>query len=473
MKKPNILLSTFYFLLSRRFGQSALEILVAIGILAISLSAAIIVISGSQSISVDSQEANKASNIAREYLENAVASAKNSFSGLVSASSTQDEFLKEIIVNDVDANTKQATIRVSWNTDTLRTQKIELKTLVTNWQIYQDTGGDTGGGGLSGNWQNPQTLGSVDLGPGESATGLDVINKIIYLSATASDKTKADFFIVNATNGQSPYVVSKIDTGSGLNAIDAAGNYAYAANQDNNAQLQIMDITNAASPYVIKSFKLSGVSGNGAIGQSVFYSNGKAYVGTKTASGPEFHIVDVSNPAIPSDLGSFEVGADVNDILVSGNTAYLATSADNGELMIFDVSDSSNITKTGSFDAAAGDDGKSVFVSGTTAYLGRTGGSSDFVIINVSNPASPQQLGVANLGGAGVNGIYTKDYLAFIVTTDSNKEFQIWNISTSSAPTLWSSYNFPQVGTGVDYENNFIYISVRSNDAVRIITSAN
>ncbi len=456
--------------LSSKIGQSTLEILVAIGILAISLSAVVIVIFGSQSISVDSQEANKAVNLARELIENATASSSENFGGLISGSSTQDEFLKEIIVKDIDSDTKEITSRVSWQTETARIQKIELTTLVTNWQAYQDTGGDTGGGGLSGDWQNPTTLGSVDLGPGESATGLDVVNKIVYLSASASDKSKPDFFIVNATNGQSPYIVSQINTGEGLNAVDVAGNYAYVANDDDDAQLQVIDISNPALPSLIKSFKLNGVSGSGAIGQSIFYSNSKIYIGTKAASGPEFHIVDVSNPAVPLDIGSYETGANVNDIFVSGNTAYIATSADNSELTILDVTNSSSIVKLGDFNAVAGDDGKSVYITGTTAYLGRTGGGS-LSIINVSNPALPVQLGTANLGGAGVNGIIVRDYLAFLATTDSNKEFQIWNVSSSSAPVQWSSYNFSQVGTGVDYEDNFVYVSVRSNDAFRIITS--
>ena len=44
--------------------------------------------------------------------------------------------------------------------------------------------------------------------------------------------------------------------------------------------------------------------------------------------------------------------------------------------------------------------------------------------------------------------------------------------SSSTSPVLHSSFNFPQVATGVDYEDNLVYVSVRSNDALRIITSS-
>ncbi len=464
--------STFWSLVSRAAGQSTLEILIAFAVIAISLSAIAVVISSSQSLLADTQESNRAVNLARQSIENSIAFAKNDFGGLVSSSSTQGEFLKEIIVENVDANKKKITSRVSWSTDPLRIQKIELTTIVTNWQVNQATGGDTSGGGVTGDWKNPTTFGSIDLGPGESATGLDVINKIIYMSATASDRTKPDFFIINATDGRNPYLVSKIDTGPGLNAVDAVQNYAYVANSDTNAQLQVIDMNNPAAPYVLASFKLPGVSGSGAMGQSLFFYNNKIYIGTKAASGPEFHVVDVSNPAAPSEFGSYEVGADVNDIFVSGTTAYLATSDDSKELLILDVSDPAHIAQLGSFNASGNDDGKSIYISGAKAYLGRAGGTSDFIIIDVSNSSSPTQLGIANLGNVSVNGIYVTDYLAFLATSDTNKEFQAWNISTSSAPSLWSSYNFPNVGTGIDYEDNFVYVSVRSNDAFRIITSS-
>ena len=66
--------------------------------------------------------------------------------------------------------------------------------------------------------------------------------------------------------------------------------------------------------------------------------------GTKTATGPEFHIVNVATSSSPQEVGSKEIGADVNSIFVAGNTAYLATSDPNEELKIFDVSDPAHMS---------------------------------------------------------------------------------------------------------------------------------
>ena len=67
--------------------------------------------------------------------------------------------------------------------------------------------------------------------------------------------------------------------------------------------------------------------------------------------------------------------------------------------------------------------------------------------------------------------VVARDDLAFIASSNSNREFQVINISDPNNPSLWSYFNFPQVATGIDYEDNLVYVSVRSNDALRIITS--
>jgi len=456
-------------------GQSLLEILIALAIIVLSASSAVAVLFSGRSLLLDAQMEEVALNLSRQDFEAVRATAQTNFANLTNSSSTTGDFIRETIVESIDAYTKKVTNRVSWKTNPLRTQKVELNTIVTDWRNIVQTGGDTGGGGLTGDWKNPKTLGSIDLGPGNSATDLDVKNKIIYLSAQASDEKKPDFYIVDATNGQNPFIVSSINTGNGLNSVDVANNYAYVANQDDNAQLQIIDVSNINNPTLIKSFKLSGVSGSGAVGQTVFYNNSKIYIGTKKATGPEFHVIDVSSATNPVELGSFEVNADVNDIYVRNDIAYVATS-DNQELMLFNVGNPANISKISGYDAPGdSEDGKSLHLVNDKLYLGRLVGGNhtnhhEFHILDISSSTAIQSLGSKDIA-ADVNGLVARDYLAFLATSDANKELQIWNISDPANITLWSSFNFPQVATGIDYEDNLVYVSVRSNDALRIITS--
>lgn len=470
-------------------GQSFIEVLVAMGIFSMVSLSAFLVFFGGQSLSVDSQNAQIAGDYATEGSEAArtirdrnwtelsdgshgIVSLNDQWYFSSSTSDSKDIFTRTIAISTVDSNTKRATTTITWQISPLRIQTIEFVELLTSWSIVQDSGGDSGGSGVSGDWRNPRTLGSIDLGPGNSATDLDVKNKYVYISAEASASAKPDFFIINATNGEMPQQVSSLDIGSkGLNSLDVAGTYVYGANQATNAQLKVINVSNLDNPVVAATLQLPGVSGSGAIGNTIFYLADKIYIGTKAASGPEFHIIDVSSPGNPSSLGSFEVGADVNDIYVVADTAYLATSHDSKRLLILNVANPANIAQSGAFDNGSSDDGKSVYPVGNLAYVGAISGSNNFSILDASSFSAISQLSAINLS-ADLNDSVVRDDLAFLATSDSNKEFQIWNVTNSASPEFWSSFNFPQVATGIDFEDNLVYVAVRSNDALRIITSS-
>lgn len=458
-------------LMSRENGQSTIEILIAITVLAAGLTAAIAAFFGGQSLSLDAQEGNLALRSAQEEIEKIETQARYDFNGISSSSSTDQEFTKEITVTNISTSTKQVNVKISWRTDPIRIQSLELVTNVTDWRGSAVSGGDTGGGGLTGDWMNPKTLGSIDLGAGISATDLDAVSKLVYMSGTAAAASKSDFFIVNVIDGQNPYLVSNIDIGVGDNAVDIAGNYAFLAQNKTSKQLQVVDITNKANPVLAAEFTLPGVSGTGAIGWSIFFYGDKIYIGTQSATGPEFHIIDVSTPTNPVSMGSYEVGADINDIYISGNNAYLATSDDAKELLVLDVSNPATISEVGHYDSPEAYDAKAVYLNGTKLYLGRKSGASDELrVLDVTNPASSTSLGTANIG-SDINNVLVRDYLAFINSSNANEEFQVWNISNPANITKISSFNFPQVANGIDYEDNLVYVAVRSNDALRIITS--
>ncbi len=479
--------------MSTQKGQSFIELLVAMGIFVLTSTAAILLFFGGQSLSIDSINAQSALDYASEGME-AVRSIKEQGDlgwtqltdgehGLVYSAGqwqlsgtqdTEDKFTRTVTVTTLSADTKEITTEIDWQTDPLRPQQIQLVMKLTNWEIVQeedeDYGGDppSGGSGTSGDWKYPVTFGTIDVGAGGQATDLDVVDKIIYLTSDASDSSKNDFFIFDATDPSHPSAVGWANTGSGLNAVDVAGDYAYAANESSTGQLQVIAISGSVVPQLRSTFRLQSTSpscSSSVEGNTVFYYDQKVYVGTNGNSGKEFFIVDVSDPLNPAMVGCKEIGADVNAIYVKDDIAYLATSKSSQELIVLDASNPLSITTLDSFDAVF--TGKSLFLVGTKLYIGTEGG---FRVLDVSDPSDIKSLGYQLLYNS-VNDLRVRDNLAFLATSDSNKEFQVWDVSSTTAMTLWSTYNFPQMGTGIDYENNLIYMSVRSNDALRIITS--
>jgi hypothetical protein len=444
-------------------AQSTLEILIALFILTVSITTAIMISFGNQSITIDTGLNNQAINIARKELEIGRALSRQNFSSLISASSTEDIYFKEIIIENIDANTKKIISRVSWKTDPLRPQKIELITIVSDAKIIIQSGGDTGGDDPTGNWRNPQTLGSVDLGAGNSATDLDVKNKIIYLSAEASDKKKPDFFIVNAVNGQSPFIVSNLNVGEGLKSIDVAGNFAYAVGKDDDKEFVVIDVSNLSAPIEVASLDLSG----NADALTVFYWDGYAYVGRANGAPQEFLIINISNPLSPFvTSGLSGVGGEINDIYVFNNRAYLGTKDASRGMIVVNINNPASPSVMGSIDV--GDDVYGIYLKSENKTL--IGEKTKFYIVNASNASSMTILGSASIGNK-TRDIVSAGSLAFLATENPNAEFQVYDISNPTNPSLWSSFNFPQMATGIDYEDNIVYVSVRSNDALRIITS--
>ncbi|MBI4129008.1 MAG: hypothetical protein HY460_03050 [Parcubacteria group bacterium] len=167
------------------------------------------------------------------------------------------------------------------------------------------------------------------------------------------------------------------------------------------------------------------------------------------------------------------MGHAVRSVRVAASYAYLAGESDT-EFRSMDISTTTPAFIGGYNATGTTQYGKSIGIvpGASVIYFGRLdAGNHELYTLDASNPASPMRLGSIDVTGD-VNAILVRDYLAFLATNDSNNEFKIYNISDSSNITFWSSFNFPQDATDIDYENNLVFVSVRANNALRIITSS-
>ncbi len=469
-------------------GQMLVEVLIALGLFVIIMAGVIIFFFNGQLSAITTGKAREALGIARNGIEATrflrdvdwinmldgqyglqFENNQWQFNG---TSDTTREFTRVVYITTYETNIKQIVSRVTWQDDRLGEQEVKIATLLSDWQNAPppvppgEDPEDPGGGPPIGNWTDPQTLGSIDLGPGNSATDLDVLNKIVFMSASAASKAKPDFYIIDATDGQNPVVISELSTGYGLNSIDVSGDFAYVAhNNANISHLQVINVSDIYDPSLASSFYFDD-AGEALI---VFYSDDRVYIGTDDGG---LYVVDVSSPYSPRLLGNLSIGASVNSIYIKDNKAYIATSISNQELVVVDVSNPASMLVTHTFDVSGAiAEGRSVYIYGQTLYLGLDGGGWDELqILNISDLNNIQTIGTADIG-ADLNDLRIRGRLVFLATSLSNNEFQVWDISDPTTPSLSSSFNFPQVATGIDYEDNLVYISVRSNNALRIITS--
>ncbi len=465
-------------------GQSLVEVIISVGLFALAISGAFLLLNNQLSnlqiirntltASVKAEEGLEAARLIRDRNWDELTAGTHGLS--LSANTWQFQgssdigngFTRTITVSDLSSNERTVSSSISWQAFP-SVQNITLTTIFSNWRNLLTQL-------LSGNWGNPQTLGTIDLGAGNVSTSLAVRNSLVYLTANASDSKKHDFYIVDATDGNNPALRGSINTGPGLNSVAIFGDYAYVANDNDDAQLQIINISNPNSPSLVSSLKLT--DGQGEEGIAVAAEGNYVYVGTKRSDGREFFVVNVSNPLSPTVTGSLEIDADVSDIFVYNDRIFLATAKDTQEFIVINATSPTNPIQTAAIDLlGSSEDGRAVYVNSqdNRAFIVRSVGGNhsthpEVAVIDVTNPDAPTTLGSLNFT-ADVNGVFAADNLLFLATSVSNEEFQIFEDTDPANMTYYSGLNFPQMATDLAFENNIIYVSVRSNDALRIITS--
>ena len=479
MRRPWL---TSPFFHRRQPAQSLLEVLIAVALMAIMLTVSFLALTGQLGEMSSNEESIEALAFAKEGLEashlirdrgwNELATgphglvAENNTWRFQDTPDTRGNLTRTITVTDVNPNERLVRSDVSWSINN-RSRQTSLSTIITNWR-------NTVPALLSGNWQNPQSLSSIDIGSGSAATALAVRSGIVYITAQSASNNKSDLFIVDASTPSSPVMRGTLNTGEGLNAIALSGSYAFVVSTDDEAQqLQVISLSNLDSPSLVSSLALGQ---NDQTALSIAISGTTAYVGTESSSGgPELFVIDISTPTSPIVIGSLEVGATIKRIAIHDNRVVLATSKDSAELIVVDATIATAPVQSGSYNAAGTNNALGLYINSQDgrAYLTRQSGSAtdpDVVVLDMTNPDTPSLLGTSSLT-TDVNAVFAADTLAFFATSDANQEFKIVEASDPLSLAAYSGLNFPQVAVDLQFENNIIYAAVRSNDALRIITS--
>ncbi len=496
-------------ILTKCEGIGVIEVLVSLMVITSAVTAVILVVFSNQSLKLDNQVNNVALYRASEILERSKILGVSNFNSVVASSSTNDIFTENLSVSDISPCRKDIASSIDWSVQANRPQNVSLTTSLVSAEEAAALGEDCNIAPSSTGFQNivceNPNAPSWDFpqDSGIPATGIDVIkrgaNQYAIITSQGSANGKRDLWVVDVTNRASmketipPYkdkAISAIDLGPGFNDVDVAGNFAFVANNATSKQLFVVDISNLAAPDSIASVSLNAVGG-GSEGQKIFYYNKKVYMGTnRMISYKEFQIFDVSNPNSPILIpnGGYDVEHNiyaivVRDEVVAGSTktlAYLAVSDSVGnrpKLMILDVTNPGSITLFGSYNPVPNDTlyGTALYVIGKNAYLGRqraTGSRRDLLVINISSPSLPylsdsEQLGIGS--GTDVRGMIVSGKFLFMITSDNNIGFQVWNVNNPTNINRLATCKYPQKALDMDFDGNYFYVVNRSQDALRII----
>jgi hypothetical protein len=263
--------------------------------------------------------------------------------------------------------------------------------------------------------------------------------------------------------------------------VFVSGSTAYVASRDDDA-LTIIDVSNPTAPVelgVAIDDSQGGTFSRLEGAHSVFVTETTAYV--TSFFDDAFTIIDVSNPAVPVELGvalddsqggTFSRLNGAQGVFVVGTVAYVTANTDRA-LTIIDVSNPAAPVELGvALDDSQGgtfsslETASGLFVSDLKAYV--TSPVADALsIIDVSNPSSPVELGLAlddNRGGVfsrldGANDIYVSGSTAY-VTSLFDDALTVIDVSNPSVPI--------ELGVALDDSQGGIFTSLNSAQGVFI-----
>ena len=472
------------------------------------------VIGGNQSTISDSEINSEALRKAQDLIEEAAATARQDYAGVVATGPTPDGMYSKSLVIPAAYTTQCSSAIagiVSWTGTHGRTGlSVGATTTIVNLPEMFALGGDcsiepppTGG------WDPPEIYAYDTFSPGKP-TALDALEHIAYMGEDNSPWLRiADARTVPPPppiqNGgifvPIPYANNFNSTGNVLDQINdidvykeqASGKvYAFAATASSTAQLVVLDVTDINNPVIAKNGSslakrsLIGVDPAGSFpeGWRIQYYDKKVYISTRETAGPEFHIFDVSDPTDPIELGSGTKltgctppnGTTANDFVVNNGIAYLATSKSACEMMVYNVADPLSVAYIAgaSTDFSGTEDGLSVFLLGTRLYFGRQKNSGHEIhMLNASKPF-PTSGGFSTLAskeiGDDVTALRVVGPFAFAAVAHANEEFQVWPSDLSG--TSINVYDFGNVvKAGFDYDDEWVFATGNATPNLTILYS--
>ena len=207
--------------------------------------------------------------------------------------------------------------------------------------------------------------------------------------------------------------------------------------------LRIVDISNPRLPTLVGTLDLIGPTRSLVVDGSLVYT-ADGYFG--------FHVIDVSEPESPIVIGGHDTGREAVDLAVAGSMVYVA---DSNGLLVFDASDSSNIEQVATIDVAA----VAVLVASDVLYVveDRVG----VMAFDISDPGSPTEL------GSFLPTSFYSSYLQYGLTLDGDRLFVVGesfgmivlDVHDPGAIQLVDQYeSFGQLNHGVFADGGMAYV---------------
>jgi prepilin-type N-terminal cleavage/methylation domain-containing protein len=453
-----------------RRGFSTIELLIALALLSVIMTATVGAIASSQYWFITSKVSAEAMTLSKKVIDDTQQKSRQHFHSVLSiapallfglSSSSDTECLAgglcyfvQTEVVDVSSCAKEVSSSVLWQLGKRYATSSILQTLyLSNPSEIIAQYGDCQVVALPGDWfgSSPVT-GSVTSLPAQGNTGIDVLGKYLYVTSVTSPYLR--IFEIDASGVSAPVLVGST-TGAGLrlNDIDVIRDFktgrlfAYVTKHSTTSQLAVFDVTDEQNPQLLIELSLFGVASGGSFPQGwrvVAYGE-QLFVVSRETTGPELHIFSITNPELPVEIttSALNLNRTVNDMTVRDEIVagvkrrflYLAASSDLKELGVYDVTNSPPV-EVAAINLAGSADAISIYLNGGVVYLGRRSNTSSELYAVSSQKLIVNDLEVLGVSevGADVLSLGGTAQALLIGTSKIGAEFQVWDSDTR----IWS-----------------------------------
>lgn len=150
------------------------------------------------------------------------------------------------------------------------------------------------------------------------------VEDVVAVGQFAYVGSYGSFRVVDLADPYAPSVIGSIALASPTD-IDVVGDYAYVVDRNTTAGFKAIDVSDPANPVVAGSVDI-GASANDVVASGDF-----AYVAHRTNG---LRVLDISTPSAPSLLTTLPTNS-AESLAIEGNLLYLI---DDGDLLVIDVS---------------------------------------------------------------------------------------------------------------------------------------
>ena len=289
-----------------------------------------------------------------------------------------------------------------------------------------------------------------------AGTRIIIRGKYAYIAGSTT------FGVYDVSNPLYPAFVGSVTIPSSTNDMAIEGKYAYIASEAfNKNALSIIDLSNPASPKLIRSYDMSVFSNNPFFGRSIAVQGRYAYI-TGYTDGIVYRLYtfDISDPNNAFETTSVAISSDTDRIQIAGRYLYLPRKT-TGVLALYDLKNPAVPALVTT--ASVGTSPRSVVVQDKYAYVSN-GSDATVSVVDISTPSSPLTVGTVTVGTTPKD-MVIMGRLLYVLNTGTTT-VSVVDVSNPRSPKVTGTFTVPSSPSSIDVAGRYAYVTTSASISV-------